>query len=622
MTLTKSYYHIAYILVIITLCIYGYHGFMSHPWSYDDLDHIKHAQIAQSDISHIISPTVKEPSRVVLNTYFFLAHEIFGTTPKAFHAMKIAFHTLNILLLTFVFLSLFKDTKLSVLSGLIFAIHGTHYEAIYHIAGTGYLLCTLFLLIALYSTHRACSSANKNFFVLAVGTYAAATFSYEGALVAIVPLLYIWWTSSKRQFGYPIGLLSVVGLFWFVEKYAFGFINTKADFYELGIGWHIPHTFLLFIGRIFINCHFTPFGWTSLPPKDIPRDDIYLYVIAGAIIYAMLLYQSQKHNIIRILTLWITITILPTTLGTNDYYYTRYFYLPAIGASGLTAIFYLWIYRQIPETVKLKRPIAGIALVLLIASSLYKIYIFEGYFLFNTANYYASPNYANDPQTAITHYERAQTEYGIQDPLLSLNLASCYEQTNNHALAFNHYQQAIRLNPNDARPYHAQARLFLLSGQIDEAITSAQKAAQCSPVFIQEYHKLGTVLYQKHYVEEALRVFQNAIIIAPEYPQNDLIYFNLGALYQNRNQFQDAIQAYQKAQDLKTDIIEVYQNLGVLYLQNQNWNKAITVLTEATKRQPKDAQSWQNLAYAYAQVGQSQAAHQASQNAKRALNTP
>ena len=38
------------------------------------------------------------------------------------------------------------------------------------------------------------------------------------------------------------------------------------------LGWHIPHTFLFFLGRLFVNAHMTPLGWTSLPPKDVPRD--------------------------------------------------------------------------------------------------------------------------------------------------------------------------------------------------------------------------------------------------------------------------------------------------------------------------------------------------------------
>lgn len=626
MTKSPSPYHIGYILFIILLCAYAFKGFTTHPWSYDDLDHIKHAQLAQSNISHLIAAEVKEPARVVLNIYFYIAYNFFGQNPAAYHTIKIAFHILNSLLLTYVFLTLFKDTKLSALSGFLFAIHGTHYEAIYHIAGTGYLLCTCFALLAVLFTHHSLTNLNKFSTLAALLSYATSVFSYEGAIVIIVPLLYLWWTSASgknnRSFYFPLALVCIVCSFLIIEKWGFNYINTKANFYHIGLGWHIPHTFFLFMGRIFINSHITPLGWASLPPKDIPRDHIDLYVGMGVLLFAFLLHTCKKSQIIRFLTLWLSITILPTTIGTNDYYYTRYFYLPAIGASGITAYFMCWAYNKLSLRDPIKQLTFTIVFMLLTLSGLHKLHIFEGYFLFNTANYYASPNYANAPNTAISLYERAQSQYQIKDHVLSFNLASCYEQTSQNAKALEHYQEAIQINPKDARSYHASARIFLYTGQIEQAIFQAQKAAQLNTQYIDEYHKLGTILYNSNYIEEARSVFQNALQIDAHHPHNDLVYFNLGGMYQNEGKIQDAIQAYQKASDLHTDIVEVYQNLGTLYLQQQKWLEAISALTQATKRDASQAQPWQKLGYALTQTGQQEAAQSAYQNAKRAQSTP
>lgn len=624
MTKTTTQYHIAYILLITLLCLYGFKGITTHPWSYDDLDHIKHAQIAQSDLLHIVAPNVKEPSRIVLNTYFFIAYKFFGHNPSAYHATKIAFHILNSLLLAYVFLSLFKDPKLAALSGLIFAIHGTHYEAIYHIAGTGYLLCTFFALLALLFTHQSLTRKSNAITIAAILSYGFAIFSYEGGIVILIPLLFIWLTSTKGKntYHFPILLVCVAMTFFVIEKWGFGYINTKVAFYDVGIGWHIPHTFLLFIGRLFINSHITPFGWTSLPPKDIPRDDMTLYVAAGVLIFGLLLYLSKKPGPIRFFTLWIAITILPTTLGTHDYYYTRYFYLPAIGASGITATFLLWIFNTIPIASHTKRPVFIFTLTILTLAGLHKLHIFEGYFLFNTANYYASPNYANDPKLAIIHYERAKLEYNVKDHVLALNLASCYEKTNQNIKALENYQEAIHINPNDARSHHAIARLYLHKGQITDAILSAQKAAQLNTHFVTEYHKLGTLLYNQNHIAEAHQIFQTALKIAPNHPHNDLIHFNLAALYQNQGKQSDAIQAYEKAKALKTNIVEVYQNLGALYVQNQHWTQAIETLTQATNRDANNAQIWHLLAHALTQEGRHTAAQSAYINAKRAQSTP
>ena len=624
MSKSTTRYYIAYMLLITLLCLYGFQGITTHPWSYDDLDHIKHAQIAQSNPLHIVAPNVKEPSRIVLNSYFFIVYKFFGQNPAHYHAAKIAFHILNSLLLAYLILSLFQAPKLAALSGLTFALHGTHYEAIYHIAGTGYLLCTFCSLVALWFTHQSATNKSKFATIAATLFFGFAIFSYEGGIVVLIPLLFLWWaiTPNKSNYTLPILLSCMATTFFVIEKWGFGYINTKADFYAIGMGWHIPHTFMLFIGRIFLNSHITLFGWTSLPPKDIPRDDINIYVSAGILIFIFLLYLSYKFNTIRFFTLWIVITILPTTIGTNDYYYTRYFYLPALGASGITAFCLLWIYDTFSIPVHIKRTAFTLTLIILTLSALHKLHTYEGYFLFNTANYYASPNYANDLQSAIIHYERAKSEYHIQDHVLTFNLATCYEQTNQHTQALKNYQEAININPKDARSYHALARLYLQMGHVSNAIPSAQKAAQLNTHYLNEFHKLGTLLYNQNYTTEAHQVFQTALDIAPNHPHNDLIYFNLAALYQNQGNETEAINAYEKAKALKTNIVEVYQNLGALYITNQQWPQAIETLTQATRRDTDHAQSWHLLAHALTQTGRHTAAQQAHKNAKRALTTP
>jgi tetratricopeptide (TPR) repeat protein len=355
---------------------------------------------------------------------------------------------------------------------------------------------------------------------------------------------------------------------------------------------------------------------------DIPREHINPYVVTGALIFVLLLYLSKKPGPIRILTLWTTALILPTTIGTHDYYYTRYFYLGAMGASGLTAFFLCWALNAVPIVWHIKRSGFVLLLTLLILSGLHKLRIFEGYYLSNTGNYYASPTYANDAGAAIVIYERARSEYQIEDPVLAFNLGSCYEKTNQSTKALQSYEEAIRFNPNDARSHHAIARLLLDSGQINQAISYAQRAAQLSANFINEYHKLGTILYNQNYLEEAHLVFQSALVTSPDHAHKDLVYFNLGAMYQNQGKPQEAIKAYQKSSDLKTEIIELYQNLGKLYLETEQWVKAIPPLAYSTSHDPADADSWRQLAEALEQTGQHTAAETALLNAKKALSAP
>ena len=268
-----SRYHVAYTLLVVTLCVYGFRGLPTHPWSYGDLDHITHARMAQSDPAHIVAHNVKEPTRIILNIYFFVAYKVFGENPAAFHAAKIALHILNSLLLAYVFFSLFKDQNLAALSGLLFATHGAHYEAIYHIASTGHLISGAFALSALLFTHFYQATRSKIYFLGSILAYSGGIFSWEGSMGVLIPLVYIWsqnQIAKKRNLLFPIALCLPIAVFFAIDHFAFGYMSYKSGYYAAGMGWHIPHTFLLFIGRLFINSHVTLFDghpyrqWTFL----------------------------------------------------------------------------------------------------------------------------------------------------------------------------------------------------------------------------------------------------------------------------------------------------------------------------------------------------------------------
>ena len=103
----------------------------------------------------------------------------------------------------------------------------------------------------------------------------------------------------------------------------------------------------------------------------------------------------------------------------------------------------------------------------------------------------------------------------------------------------------------------------------------------------------------------ALQVLQDALKVEPN---NDRIYFNLGLLYNEMNNKEEALKCLKKAVELKSGNPRVYYNYGLMMQQQGN----ITVATQMYKRgleiAPEDPQLNYALAILYLQTGQDQQA--------------
>ncbi|MCZ6633832.1 MAG: hypothetical protein O7G87_10520, partial [bacterium] len=82
------------------------------------------------------------------------------------------------------------------------------------------------------------------------------------------------------------------------DKFWYQTVSGKIASNALQVGFHIPYNFAFFIGRLLINAHFTPFGWSSLPPFDVPETVFDWYVAGGALLLAGLVFASFKHEAI------------------------------------------------------------------------------------------------------------------------------------------------------------------------------------------------------------------------------------------------------------------------------------------------------------------------------------
>ncbi|MCY3870428.1 MAG: tetratricopeptide repeat protein [Gemmatimonadetes bacterium] len=540
-------YLLIYILCIACLCGIGFAGLRNHPWSYDDLDHIEKAKSAQENITAIFAPEKTALRlRFVLSFYFYAAYKVFGEEPTGYHILNILLHVLNSLLCARLLLTLFSCPKLAALSGFLFAINTTHYEAIYWVSASAALLGTGFALTTVLFFAKYLISNRKVHLIVASFAYAATIFSYEslGVIFAIILLLWFQHKSKPRfkDIAILLPFLVFAALLFLINEIYYQNLPSNQEIYRPGL--HIPYNFAFFVGRLFLNWSFAPFGWEAGAPFDIPRAYFDWYAAAGLIILIGLGYAAYQSKTICFATVWILMTILPYTLWDNYSYFPRYWYCPAIGGATVLAAFLLWFFSIIPLSSRIKFACFSPIIICLTILSLRKMEIYEGYYLWHDANFYQSPNHKKDPKTSIKYYERVLSEYKLKFSLLTNNLGVSYQQVGDLDKALQMYYETIQIDPDYNKGILNYANALFLKHRFSESVQVFSVVAKRNPAHVHHIKKLGIFLYQRGEINAAIQFFR---LIVKTDPKNEQNYFILGVLFHTKGKIEDAISAYKQA---------------------------------------------------------------------------
>ena len=116
-------------------------------------------------------------------------------------------------------------------------------------------------------------------------------------------------------------------------------------------------------------------------------------------------------------------------------------------------------------------------------------------------------------------------------------------------------RRAIQISQDSFLPYFSLGAMYALQGKLIRAQKFLQQAIELEPI-PQAYYLLGTVFYDKGQLEHAIRAFQNALRLDPEYEE---AIYQLGLCYLDRNWNRKAIQCFEEALDLNPNKMEYQQ---------------------------------------------------------------
>jgi Tfp pilus assembly protein PilF len=158
--------------------------------------------------------------------------------------------------------------------------------------------------------------------------------------------------------------------------------------------------------------------------------------------------------------------------------------------------------------------------------------------------------------------------------------------------AIGHYQQALQFC-SDAQVHNNMGFALMRQGRLQEAMGHYQQALQLRPDYPELHNNMGVALARQGRFQEAMGHYQQALQLRPAYAE---AHNNLGIALFRLGQVQEAMVHWERALEIKPDYAEAHNNMGNALLKLGDVQKAIEHYEQALRINPDYAQAQRNLA--------------------------
>jgi Flp pilus assembly protein TadD len=176
------------------------------------------------------------------------------------------------------------------------------------------------------------------------------------------------------------------------------------------------------------------------------------------------------------------------------------------------------------------------------------------------------------------------------------------------------FRQALAVTENNQIAHNQLGTALDKKGQMDEAIRQYQEAVRLKPDYADAHNNLGAALDEQGQSDEAIRQLQEALRLKPDHAE---AHNNLGIALGKQGQTDEAIRQFQEAVRLKPDYADAHYDLSVALGRKGQTGEAIRQLQEALRLKPDYAEAHNNLGTAFYQQGRTGEAIRQFQEALR-----
>ena len=626
-SLTRRPWLLGLVLVVAILAAYQPVWHAGFVW--DDDDHLtaNPAMTAPHGLKMIWSSLAVSRYYPLTLTTFWVQRRLWGLHPMPYHLVNVLLHAANGVLVYF----LLRQLRIPAawLAAMLWALHPVNVESVAWITELKNTQSGVFFFLAVWCFLRCeAGAARRRWYGLALLCGLAALLSKPSTVVLpLALLLCVWWEqgSWRRADLLRIApfLILALGMSALTVIEQRGHIQRESTAeWDLGMGerlviagktvWFYASKTVWPTRLTFVYPHWNPDAgsfWNWLP-------------LAGLVVGGVLLGVWRRQSWARAGLFgcgFFALALLPV-LGFVDVYYFRYSfvadhfqYLACLGLISLVASMGAVICERAGQRGRGFGTVAAAIALLTLGVSTWRqarIYqnsetLWDDTLAKNPRCWMAQDNlgtlllHGGKVSDAIGHFEQA-LRIKPDDADAHNNLGAALYQTGKSDEAMTQYRQALRINPEYAEAHCTLGIALQQTGKIEEAIGHFEQALRIKPDLAAAHYSLGLALARLSRLQEAVGQWKQALRINPDYAE---VHYSLGVVLQQAGRVTEAKEHYEQALRIKPDDADAHNNLGSIFLQEGKISDAIGHYEQALRSEPDYADLHYNLGISLRQAG-------------------
>lgn len=528
-------------------------------------------------------------------------YRLWHLNPMGYHITNLLLHILNTVLVYSLVNLIVKDQKISLVTGLLFAVHPVHVEAVTYISGRADPMASFFLLSAflLFIRYTSYLGLKRAFFYLgSIALFILAILSKEMAI--IFPLILISYDCTFAERTSLINIRDKIRyrhLPFFFVAVIYYFFRTLA----LNLNGQIITAMRTgFVPRVLTSCKvivqylgllFLPLGLhmeRKVPLITSPVEPTFLSSLFLLGIVAVIFIKSYRYcRTIFFGLAWFFLALLPVSniiVPLKARMAEHWLYLPSIG-------FFMAISIGLFRIARLKACASIPTLKNSMIASLALIFFFYSFLTVKQNTYW---------KDELTFYQRT-LQFNPDSDKAHVNLGILYTGQRLRQKAKSEFEQAIKLNPDNFVAHKCLGNVYFIDGMYDKAMDEYKKSLELNPEYGGAHVNMGAIFYEKKLYDEAIREFEKAIKINP---YDEEAYNNLGVIYLEKGWDEKALNEFKKSLRLNPDNINAHNNLINYYRKRGMLAELIEQYRKVLELKPGDMDTRNKLIAAYEKIGQ------------------
>ena len=196
-------------------------------------------------------------------------------------------------------------------------------------------------------------------------------------------------------------------------------------------------------------------------------------------------------------------------------------------------------------------------------------------------------------------------------------LATCYYELGDSKKAIESGTKGYEMSPEDFQTNYTIGQILALTGNKKDALFHVEKSVQLDPSNTESIRQLATLYYDNGEKEKSVKTFEEAIKQENDKIIKANLYFNLGVLYMQLDQFEDAEDNFFSAYDLNPEDTEALSGIAQTFENAEKWRRASKFYRELIELDPENPDHYKGMARVLIKQGDMDGATKYFEKAKK-----